>query len=528
MHALNREFETLLARLDRDGHTPLLAGGLKGLEKESLRLSETGRIAQTPHPAALGSALTHPHITTDYSEALPELITPPFADPADTLRFLEELHRFVYRHLEDELLLASSMPCGVDGDASIPIAEYGASNIGRMKHVYRQGLGWRYGRAMQSIAGIHFNYSVPEALWPVLQEIKGDARPPTEFVADTWFGLIRNILRHGWLVLYLFGASPALCKEFFKGREHLAAGFGEFDSETLFKPWATSLRMSDIGYRNNNQSGLDVSFNSLGEYAAALCRAIATPSEEYRRIGVEVEGEYRQLNVNILQIENEYYNSVRPKQIARSGEKPTLALKKRGIRYVELRSIDLNPFQPCGIDLPGLRVLETFLLWCLFQPSPPLSPEEKEVAGRNLLSVATEGRKPGLTLVEGERAVPLRVRGSEILQGLTALAELLDAGRSERPYSRALEAHHAAVADPELTPSARVLAEMRGSGQGFADFALDHSRRHARWFRAVPLLPARQWALERQAEDSHARQRRIEAEDRLSFEEFLYHYFSQE
>ena len=524
---MNREFETLLARLDRDGHAPLLAGGLKGLEKESLRISETGRIAQTPHPAALGSALTHPHITTDYSEALPELITPPFADPTDTLRFLEELHGFVYRHLDGELLLASSMPCGIDGDASIPIAEYGASNIGRMKHVYRQGLAWRYGRSMQSIAGIHFNYSVPDALWPVLQELREDSRPPAEFMADAWFGLIRNILRHGWLVLYLFGASPALCKSFFKNREHLAAGFSEFDGETFFKPWATSLRMSDIGYRNDNQSGLDVSFNSLAEYAAALCRAIATPSEQYRHIGVKVGSEYRQLNVNILQIENEYYNSVRPKQIARSGEKPTLALKKRGIRYVELRSIDLNPFQPCGIDVPGLRVLETFLLWCLFQPSPPMPREEKEKTDRNLLSVATEGRKPGLTLIQGDNAIPLRIQAEEILQGLAGLAGLLDAGRDEQPYRRALETHRAAVADPELTPSARVLAEMHDSAQRFAEFALEHSHRHARQFRSTALSLARQRAFTREAEDSHTRQRRIEAEDRLSFEEFLHHYFSQ-
>lgn len=524
---MNREFESLLAGLEQGGHAPLLATGLKGLEKESLRVCAAGRIAQTPHPAAVGSALTHPHITTDYSEALPELITPPYPDPEQTLHFLEDLHGFVYRHLADELLLASSMPCGIDGDDSIPIARYGSSNVGRMKHVYRLGLAWRYGRAMQSIAGIHFNYSVPEALWPVLHELKGDSRPLAEFAADAWFGLIRNILRHGWLVLYLFGASPALCRSFFKDREHLAAGFAEFDSETLFKPWATSLRMSDIGYRNSNQAGLEVSFNSLAEYAAALCRAIATPSEEYRRIGVKVDGEYRQLNVNVLQIENEYYNSVRPKQIARSGERPTLALKKRGIRYVELRSVDLNPFLPCGIDADGLRVLETFLLWCLFQPSPLLSPEEKEQAGHNLLKVATEGRRPGLTLNEGGQSLPLRKWGQEILDGMAVLATLLDGDHPDRPYHRALEPHRAALAEPELTPSGRVLAAMRVQGLGFAGFALEWSNRHARRFRNVRLPLARQWMFERLAEESHVRQRGIEAEDRLSFEEFLQHYFSQ-
>jgi glutamate--cysteine ligase len=527
MQELNSEFETLLARLAQEGHAPLLSVGLKGLEKESLRVSETGRIAQTPHPARLGSALTHPYITTDYSEALPELITLPFADPTDTLRFLEELHRFICARLEDELLLAGSMPCGIDGDESIPIAEYGRSNMGRMRHVYRQGLAWRYGRAMQTIAGIHFNYSVPETLWPVLRELRGDPRPLPEFVTGAYFGLIRNILRHGWLVLYLFGASPAICKAFFTGREHLAAGFEEFDEETLFKPYATSLRMSDIGYKNNSQSGLDMSFNSLEEYVAALGRAIATPSEEYRRIGVKAGGEYRQINANILQIENEYYNSVRPKQITLSGEKPTLALQKRGIRYVELRSIDLNPFQPCGIDIDALRVLETFLLYCLFQPSPPLSLEKKREASHNLLITATDGRRPGLTLTRGGQALPLRDWAEEIMTGLAAIAALLDTGQNGQAYARALEPQRAAVADPDLTPSARVLARMRETGQCYGAFALDWSRRHAAHFRAARLPLARQLELHRLAEESHAEQKRIEAEDKIPFEEFLHRYFIQ-
>ena len=157
---------TRLEQLLDNGHQHLLCGGLKGIEKESLRISKDGFIAQTPHPKALGSALTHPYITTDYSEALIELITPPFADIKDTLDYLRNIHQFVYDHLDNEMLLGASMPCGIDGDESIPIAEYGTSNIGRMKHVYRHGLWHRYGRTMQAIAGIHFNYSVPEALWP--------------------------------------------------------------------------------------------------------------------------------------------------------------------------------------------------------------------------------------------------------------------------------------------------------------------------------------------------------------------------
>ncbi|WP_082411735.1 glutamate--cysteine ligase, partial [Methylogaea oryzae] len=369
MPNLSAAINTLLGRLAEGGQQALLSAGLKGLEKESLRIGPDGMIARTPHPLALGSALTHPEITTDYSEALLELITPPFQDPADTLAYLDDVHRFVHANLDGEILLGSSMPCGIDGDDSIPIARYGDSNIGRMKYVYRLGLAYRYGRTMQAIAGIHFNYSVPEKLWPVLQELAGDTRPAQAFIADAYFGMIRNILRHGWLVLYLFGASPGICREFFTGRESLVDQFEQFDDCTLYKPYATSLRMSDIGYKNNNQAGLRISFNSLAEYVDTLSRAIATPSPDYERIGVKVGGEYRQLNANVLQIENEYYNSVRPKQITLSGEKPTLALKKRGIRYVELRSVDLSPFHPAGIDLTELRFLEAFMLYCLLEPA---------------------------------------------------------------------------------------------------------------------------------------------------------------
>ena len=137
----------------------------RGIERECLRVTAEGTLAQTPHPRALGSALTHPSITTDYSEALLEFITPVSRDIDETLDILARIHGFVYRQLGDELLWSSSMPCIVSGDAGIPVARYGQSNVGRMKTVYRYGLGHRYGRLMQAIAGVHYNFSMPEAYW---------------------------------------------------------------------------------------------------------------------------------------------------------------------------------------------------------------------------------------------------------------------------------------------------------------------------------------------------------------------------
>ena len=355
---------TRLDQLLEHDRQHLLCGGFKGIEKESLRISGNGFIAQTAHPVALGSALTHPTITTDYSEALIELITPPFANITDSLAYLHQVHQFVYANLDEEILLNASMPCGIDGDLSIPIADYGRSNIGKMKHVYRHGLWHRYGRTMQAIAGIHFNYSVPEALWPVLHQQENSPLSLEDFKNAAYFGLIRNFQRLGWLILYLFGASPAICKNFFKSRPELMAQFEEHDTGTLYHPYATSLRMSDIGYKSKNQANLKIDYNSLTGYVESLSQAINTPYPDYEKIGVKVEGQYQQLNCNILQIENEFYSTIRPKQIINSGEKPTLALKKRGVRYVEMRSLDLDLFNPIGIDEGKARFIEALLLTC--------------------------------------------------------------------------------------------------------------------------------------------------------------------
>ncbi|HIP52933.1 MAG TPA: glutamate--cysteine ligase, partial [Chromatiales bacterium] len=359
-----RKIEYRLARLQEPAHREVLYGGLFGLEKEGLRVDVGGGIAQTPHPEALGSALTHPYITTDYSEALLEFITPPITPPESALAFLRDIHTFIYGKLKDELLWATSVPCVVKGPDAIPIARYGHSNPGIMKTVYRRGLGHRYGRVMQVIAGVHFNYSLPETFWPVYQALEGDGRSLREFADDAYMGMIRNLQRFGWLVPYLFGASPAVCKSFLCGRP---TTLEEFDETTYYEPYATSLRMGDIGYQNSREqtTGMKANYDSLDAYVRSLTWAIETPCPEYEAIGVVVDGRYEQLNANILQIENEYYSTVRPKQVLEDNEKPSLALKRRGVRYVELRSLDVNAFHPLGMDESQVHFLKAFMLFCL-------------------------------------------------------------------------------------------------------------------------------------------------------------------
>jgi glutamate--cysteine ligase len=512
---------TRLRAVDGGRH---LQGGGKGLEKECLRVTPEGCLAETPHPSALGSALTHPYITTDYSEALLEFVTPPFADSSATLGFLDEIHAFVYRHLDDEMLWATSMPCALEGDDRIPIARYGKSNVGMMKHIYRRGLGYRYGRTMQTIAGVHFNYSFAAGLWPLLQSIETDARSPREFIDDWYFRALRNFQRISWLVPYLFGASPAMCKTFLRGRD---LGFAEFDAHTFYEPHATSLRLSDIGYKNRNQAEIGVTYNNLHDYVTTLGRAISTAVADYQRIGVKVDGEYRQLNPNILQIENEFYGYIRPKQPIDPGERATLALKRRGVMYLEVRALDVNAYDATGADQPSLCFIEALLALCLLTDSPPTTAEEQQAIGANQLLVARCGRDPRLILSRQGRAVNLRDWAREVLDNLDEICALLDGGDPGKPYSASLAAQRAAVADAERTPSARILADMRANRESFFAFARRLSEAHRRHYLTQPLLPAVEARFTELARASLEQQAAIEAADTLPFEQYLQQYFAQ-
>ncbi len=323
-----------LAALPRD----VLAGLQRGVEKESLRVRADGGLATTPHPPPLGSALTHPRITTDFSESQLELITGVHTSAEACVRELTEIHQVVYRAIGDELLWCASMPCGLPAENAIPLGRYGSSNIGRAKSVYRMGLSHRYGRRMQTICGIHYNFSLPNHL-----------------SNDAYFGLIRNFRRNSWLLLYLFGASPAVCQSFVAGRAH---ELERLSKDTLYLPYATSLRMGRLGYTSDAQSSLAVSYNSLESYGASLEDALTRPYPAYEAIGVRDGDDYRQLATSLLQMENEFYGTIRPKRVIRRGERPLHALRERGVEYVEVRLMDLDPFRPVGIVADTMRFLD--------------------------------------------------------------------------------------------------------------------------------------------------------------------------
>ncbi len=488
------------------------AGMRRGIEREGLRALPGGALALTPHPAALGAALTHPHITTDFSESQVEIVTGAHRGVEATLDELTQIHQAVQRVLkaqcDEEMLWASSMPCGLPADETIPIGVYGTSNVGRAKSVYRIGLSHRYGRRMQTISGIHYNWSLPGVS------------------SEQYFALIRNFRRHAFLLLYLFGASPALCSSFVAGRAHALEPLGARGS--MYLPHATSLRMGPLGYQSEAQSTLAVSYNSLDGYAASLQEALTKPWPAYEAIGIRNPGgDYNQLATSLLQIENEFYGTIRPKRVIYPGERPLHALRERGVEYVEVRLMDLDPFESVGIAAPTMRFLDVFLLHCLLSDSPPDTPQEIAALARNQHRTAARGREPGLLLERGGRPVALADWGAELLDQCLPIAAALDASHGGSAHADAVRRAQEGLRQPQGLPSARVLASIQNEfDDSFTDFVNARSLLAQDALLALPFDAALQARFEALARQSLEEQRRIEAADTLPFEAYRAQYVS--
>ena len=510
-HPLTHQHTTLQQRLQA-----ITAGQLAamrcGVEKESLRALPGGGLALTPHPAALGSALTHPSITTDFSESQLELVTGVHSSVQAALDELTQIHQFTYQTLQavgDEMLWVSSMPCGLPTDETIPVARFGSSNVGRAKSVYRLGLSHRYGRRMQTISGIHYNWSFPGVS------------------NEDYFGLIRNFRRQAFLLLYLFGASPAVCSSFVAGRKHELQKLSE---QTMYMPHGTSLRMGRLGYQSDAQASLAVSYNSLEGYAASLQDALTGAYPAYEKVGIQNPGgDYNQLATSLLQIENEFYGTIRPKRVIRQGERPLHALRERGVEYIEVRLMDLDPFEPVGINAQTMRFLDVFLLHCLLSGSAPDSPLEIAALARNQHSVAARGREPGLLLERGGQQVSLVDWGSDIVSQCEPIAAQLDAAHGTLDYSAALASARLGLSHPDTLPSARVLQAMASDhDNSFVQFVRAQSEKTRAHLLGLPFSKQQQAHFQSLSKQSIADQKKIESLDSMPFEQYREQYVSSQ
>lgn len=498
-------------------HKSIFKNIRRGIERESLRVTRDGKLALTPHPVATGAALTNARITTDYSEALLELITGVHTSVPAMLQELTQLHQFTLRNMNsDEVMWMHSMPCELPDEQDIPIADFGTSNSGMLKHVYRRGLAVRYGKRMQCIAGIHYNFSLPDELWELLGY---PGQTPQERQSAGYIALVRNFKRYSWLLMYLFGASPVANTSFVEGLDH---NLKPLDNKGYHLPEGTSLRMSDIGYKSEAQSGLRGCYNSLQNYVEMIYDAVTKPWPDYAKLGTHMNGQWVQLNTNVLQIENEFYASIRPKRTTGRGERPVSALIDRGVQYIEVRCLDVDPESPIGISESTCYFMDTFLVYCALLDSPLFQtegscPENEAVFG----TVVNKGRTPDLQVRWNGESRKLREWGLELIADMQATARQLDEILGTTGHSDSLALQKRRIENPDLTLSARDIAKVTSNGASFNEATLQTSLKFSDDLRSSALDSEIEEILMRVAKDSLQEQKELEESDDMSFDEYI-------
>jgi len=478
------------------------------LEREYLRIDENGDLSEASHPASVGASLTHPYITTDFAEAQVELISPPFHREEHAATFLRDLHCFIEEKNPEECIWPLSMPCRLPNEKKIQVAQFGNSRTAAKKTLYRIGLAQRYGKKMQTVSGTHYNFSFSEEFWDFMYKKFADKeQSKQDFISESYFHLIRNFLRESWINTYLFGASPAIDKTYIK---HKHKSLKRKGWNTYYGKYATSLRMSNIGYYSKVQSQLAISVNSLPEYIADMKYAVETESPSYKKL----DG----LNSNILQLENEHYSRIRAKQVVKEGESVVEALEERGVQYIEVRALDINPYRPIGIARHQLRFLQIFLLHCLLKNSPKISEAEQKLITENQNKVALYGRKPGLTLKTKKSEKELELLLKKILKEMEPIAELLDQNFTGERYIKTLNKQLEKAENPKLLSSARMLREMKENKESLQEFGFRLAQEHKEEINACKTKHTRHEMLEKVAVESHIDCRNLEIREASQLE----------
>jgi glutamate--cysteine ligase len=494
---MNWDFAAITKWFSGGTESRLLRKGKWGLEKESQRVTPSGNLALTHHPAIFGNKLTNPSITTDFAESQLELITPPHETVEETYQSLQALQAEAEEGIGGELLWPLSMPPRLPAEEDIPIARFGDSSEGREKAIYRRGLALRYGKKMQMISGLHYNFSFGEELLDYLYQRLGAQIGKQAYHNQLYFAVARNYLRYRWLLIYLFGASPTIDDTYdsvIRAELKMVAACCPKCCETIkndrktsgYSRYATSLRVSRFGYSNPESSSDYNSFNDLDQYIGNLRRMLATKNLEYGKLGIFREGIQVQLNDNVLQKESEFYAAIRFKQTG-AGETQLDLLERKGVEYLEARILDLNPFERVGISLPQLYFLQVFMLFCLFESSPPFTEAEFIQSNQNHHLVALLGRKPGLVLESYRKGPePLQNWAREIFEKLIRVARLMDQGAWSskddlgRNYQNSVAGEYLKMMDPKSLPSARITREMAEHRESFIEFGLRKARAQER------------------------------------------------
>ncbi|WP_058484900.1 glutamate--cysteine ligase [Defluviitalea phaphyphila] len=453
-------FYKILNLFDSDNKVNLLLDGMWGLERETHRITNTGDIALTNHPKELGDKLENPNITTDFGESQLEFITFPYNSLEKVYEELKSLHIKTEEILKDEILWSMSMPPRLPKEEDIPIAKFNNTEEGKIKEIYRRGLAIRYGKKMQMISGIHYNFSLGNKIIDYLFEHFGQGKNKRQFIDEIYFCMARNFLKYRWLLIYLFGASP-----------NFDNSFGSFNNQDL--SFATSIRVSPLGYGNISRDKYYISYNSLSEHIKDVKKLLNTKNPQFTKLGIYKNGEQIQLNDNILQTEGELYSCIRFKQATNKGETPLQALQKRGIKYIEVRVLDINPFEKTGISIDQLYFMHVFMLFCLFETSEKISKEIMKKINRNHDLVSLYGRKDNLILenYDGSK-INLKNWSKDIFRKIRDIAIFMDKCQKYKKYEYIINKEYEKVLNTSGILSSKIINEMHKCNETFLEFGL--------------------------------------------------------
>jgi glutamate--cysteine ligase len=466
------------------------------LEKESLRVDRQAHLQQSPHPKALGSPLTNPSMSLDFAEAQPEIITPVFDSIEETLSFLHDYHKFTYHKLGNEYLWPYSTPCIVPSDEHIAIAQFGTSDSAKAKDRYRKGLSSRYGRKIQCLSGVHYNFSFSKEIWNYLHKEWGNDQEYKDFVSGSYLHIMRNFFRLNALNIYLFGATPVCDASFLSAS---TPGIQEISKDSFSFDGATSIRMSQHGYHSPQQKNLFIDYNDLGSFVSSLQSALNTKHSDFENLR----------NSNLLQIPAELYQAIRLKVSDTNHLDFFESLDSNGIDYIELRAIDLDPFSPIGVSQEQLHFLQLLLFHCLLNESPPLTQREQAELSDNDSLVALHGRLPRTQLKIDGTSVLFTDWASETLSELSGTADFLDKVHKNKTYSLLLKREMEKVNDPSLTPSARILSRMKEEKLSFWQMGMADAEKHKKLILSQDLSEKQKKASEAQVKKSIEKERKI-------------------
>lgn len=376
----------------------LLSGNF-GFEKEGLRIDQKGNLSITPHPDVFGNKLKNPYITTDFSESQVEIVTPTFNSLKEAYQCLTFLVDIVNTAIpNDQYIWNQSLPCILPDKYMIPLAEYEGKK-GEESRDYRINLAKKYGTKKQMISGIHYNFSIDEkTIQKLYSNYEKEDISYKNFKNEIYLKITRNYLRLKWLIIYLTGATPSAHKTFTKECIDLMKNFDGIDS--FYSKEGVSFRNSSIGYKN--------------------LLALYPRYDNIRNFINDVKSFIEEGNLSEAK---ELYTQIRLKP-----KDPTQYLEsllETGILYLEVRSIDINPFDKCGISLVDAEFVHLFLIYLLLKEESEYEKWQSEGVYNEEI-IAEEAFNPDILLLKDGENIKIKEWANEILNDIEELDNIFE------------------------------------------------------------------------------------------------------